>query len=174
MNKSITQATQNDKQISKSIKRFFTWFHIFSALKASNAHKKKGIPVTKIFQGYLFLLIFLTEVCTWIWLQVVSKSSIISTCSSYHISEILALTIFSTRLRAIRAIRSIFSIRVTLSRRIISWMQNKSFIRSIFRNGPSDLQIRKPAVLLSGNGLNRIVFHFTPALFTMYPFSSFV
>ena len=52
-------------------------------------------------------------------------------------------------------------------------MQNKSFIRSIFRNGPSDLQIRKPAVLLSGNGLNRIVFHFTPALFTMYPFSSF-
>ncbi len=28
-------------------------------------------------------------------------------------------------------------------------MQNKSFIRSIFRNGPSDLQFRKPAVLLS-------------------------
>ena len=43
-----------------------------------------------------------------------SKSSIISTCSSYHISEIIALTIFPTRLRAIR------SIRVTLSRRIIS------------------------------------------------------
>ena len=41
-------------------------------------------------------------------------------------------------------------------------MQNKSFIRSIFRNGPSDLQIRKPVVLLSGNGVNRIVFHFTP------------
>ena len=57
MNKSITQATQNDKQISKSIKRFFTRFHIFSALKASNAYKKKGIPVTEIFQ-YLFLLIF--------------------------------------------------------------------------------------------------------------------
>ena len=88
-----------------------------------------------------------------------SKSSIISTCSSYHISEILALTIFSTRLRAIR---SIFAIRVTLSRRIISWMQNKSFIRSTFRNRPSDLQIRKPAVLLSDNGVNRIVFHFTP------------
>ena len=34
MNKSITQATQNDKQISKSIKRFFTRFHISSALKA--------------------------------------------------------------------------------------------------------------------------------------------
>ena len=57
MNKSITQATQNDKHISKSIKRFFTRFHISSALKASNAYKKKGIPVTEIFQ-YLFLLIF--------------------------------------------------------------------------------------------------------------------
>ena len=41
-------------------------------------------------------------------------------------------------------------------------MQNKSFIRSIFRNGPSDLQIRKPAVLPFGNGVNRISFHFTP------------
>lgn len=57
MNKSITQVTQNDKQISKSIKRFFTRFHVSSALKASNAYKKKGIPVTEIFQ-YLFLLIF--------------------------------------------------------------------------------------------------------------------
>ena len=57
MNKSITQATQNDKQISKSIKRFFTRFYVSSALKASNAYKKKGIPVTEIFQ-YLFLLIF--------------------------------------------------------------------------------------------------------------------
>ena len=57
MNKSITQATQNDKQISKSIKKFFTRFHVSSALKASNAYKKKGIPVTEIFQ-YLFLLIF--------------------------------------------------------------------------------------------------------------------
>ena len=57
MNKSITQATQNDKQISNSIKRFFTRFHVSSALKASNAYKKKGIPVTEIFQ-YLFLLIF--------------------------------------------------------------------------------------------------------------------
>ena len=36
MNKSITQATQNDEQISKSIKRFFTRFHISSALKAAN------------------------------------------------------------------------------------------------------------------------------------------
>ena len=57
MNKSITQAAQNDKQISKFIKRFFTRFHISSALKASNAYKKKGTPVTEIFQ-YMFLLIF--------------------------------------------------------------------------------------------------------------------
>jgi hypothetical protein len=57
MNKSITQDNQNDKQISKSIKRFFTRFHISSALKEANAYKKKGTPVTEIFQ-YLFLLIF--------------------------------------------------------------------------------------------------------------------
>ena len=57
MNTSITQANQNDKQISKSIKRFFIRFHISSALKASNAYKKKGIPVVEVFQ-YLFLLIF--------------------------------------------------------------------------------------------------------------------
>ena len=36
-------------------------------------------------------------------------------------------------------------------------MQDKNFIKSIFRNGPSDLQIRKPAALLSGNGVNRII-----------------
>lgn len=57
MNKSITQATQNDKHISKSIKRFFTRFHISSALKTANAYKMKGTPVTEIFQ-YMFLLIF--------------------------------------------------------------------------------------------------------------------
>jgi hypothetical protein len=57
MNKSITQDNQNDNQISKSIKRFFTRFHISSALKASNAYKKKGTPAIAIFQ-YLFLLIF--------------------------------------------------------------------------------------------------------------------
>ena len=50
MNISITQANQNDKQISKSIKRFFTRFHISSALKAANAYKKKGIPVVEVFQ----------------------------------------------------------------------------------------------------------------------------
>ena len=38
MDNSITQANQNDKQISKSIKRFFMRFHISSALKAANAY----------------------------------------------------------------------------------------------------------------------------------------
>lgn len=57
MNKSIPQATLNDNQISKSIKRFFTRFHVSSALRASNAYKKRGIPVIEVFQ-YLFLLIF--------------------------------------------------------------------------------------------------------------------
>lgn len=57
MNNSITQANKNDKQISKSIKRFFTRFRISSALKEANAYKKKGIPVVEVFQ-YLFLLIF--------------------------------------------------------------------------------------------------------------------
>lgn len=57
MNKSIAQPNQNDKQISKSIKKFFTRFHISSVLKASNAYKKKGIPIIEVFQ-YLFLLIF--------------------------------------------------------------------------------------------------------------------
>ena len=52
-----TFLSRNDKQISKSIKRFFTRFHVSSALKASNAYKKKGLPVMEIFQ-YLFLLIF--------------------------------------------------------------------------------------------------------------------
>ena len=57
MNKSITQDNQNDKQISESVRRFFQRFHISTALKASNAYKKKGIPVIDVFQ-YLFLLIF--------------------------------------------------------------------------------------------------------------------
>lgn len=57
MNKSITQNIQNDNQISKSIKRFFSRFHVSSALKSSNAYKKKGTPAVEIFQ-YLFLLIF--------------------------------------------------------------------------------------------------------------------
>ena len=38
-------------------KDFFLRFHISSVLKASNAYKKKGIPVVEVFQ-YLFLLIF--------------------------------------------------------------------------------------------------------------------
>ena len=49
LTKSITQITQNDKQLSKSIKKFFIKFHISSALKASNAYKKKGLPVVEIF-----------------------------------------------------------------------------------------------------------------------------
>lgn len=57
MNKSITQHTQNEHQISITIRRFFTRFHVSSALKSSNAYKKKGFPVVEIFQ-YLFLLIF--------------------------------------------------------------------------------------------------------------------
>ncbi len=57
MNKSITQDNQNDKQISKTIKKFFTRFHVTSALKTAGAYHKKGTPVTQIFQ-YLFLLIF--------------------------------------------------------------------------------------------------------------------
>ena len=57
MLKSITQVNQNDKKIPKTVKRFFTRFHISSALKAANAYKQKGFPVIEIFQ-YLFLLIF--------------------------------------------------------------------------------------------------------------------
>ena len=57
MLKSITQVNQNDKQIPKTVKRFFTRFHISSALKAANAYKQEGFPVIEIFQ-YLFLLIF--------------------------------------------------------------------------------------------------------------------
>ena len=57
MNKSITQHTQNEHQIPITIRRFFTRFHVSSALKSSNAYKKKGFPVVEIFQ-YLFLLMF--------------------------------------------------------------------------------------------------------------------
>ena len=38
MNNSITQADQNDSQISKTIKRIFTRFHVTSALKASGVY----------------------------------------------------------------------------------------------------------------------------------------
>ncbi len=57
MNNSITQDSQNDNQISKTIKKFFSRFHVTSALKTAGAYHKKGTPVTQIFQ-YLFLLIF--------------------------------------------------------------------------------------------------------------------
>lgn len=57
MDKSITQDAQNENQISKTIQRFLSRFHVSSALKSANAYKKKGIPVVEIFQ-YLFVLIF--------------------------------------------------------------------------------------------------------------------
>lgn len=41
-------------------------------------------------------------------------------------------------------------------------MQDKNFIRFIFRNGPSDLLIRKPAALLYASGVSKIIFLFTP------------
>ncbi len=50
MNKSIIQDKQNNNQISKSIRRFFTCFHLSSALKAANAYKKKGTLAVEIFQ----------------------------------------------------------------------------------------------------------------------------
>jgi hypothetical protein len=55
--KSITQDIQTDKKVSSSIKSFFKKYRISTALKASNAYKSRGIPVTEIFQ-YLFSLIF--------------------------------------------------------------------------------------------------------------------
>ena len=61
MNNSITQANQNDKQIPKSVKRFFTRFHISSALKAANAYKKKGITSVEVFQ-YLYQLVFSNKI----------------------------------------------------------------------------------------------------------------
>lgn len=57
MNNSITQDSQNDNQISKTIRRFFVRFHISSALKSANAYKTKGFSVVEVFQ-YLFLLVF--------------------------------------------------------------------------------------------------------------------
>ena len=57
MNKSITQDNQNDNQISKTIRKFFTRFRVASALKSAGAYHKKGTPVIQIYQ-YLFLLIF--------------------------------------------------------------------------------------------------------------------
>ena len=57
MNKSITQDIQNEKQVSESIKRFFHRFHVSSALKQSNAYKKKGIGSVLIFVSMTFILI---------------------------------------------------------------------------------------------------------------------
>ena len=57
MDKSITQNNQNNNQISKSIRRFFTCFHLSSSLKAANAYKKRESPASKFFQ-YFFADIF--------------------------------------------------------------------------------------------------------------------
>lgn len=49
MNKSITQVTQNDKQISKSIKGFFTRFHVswirFSTILSSRIVSDAIVPL---------------------------------------------------------------------------------------------------------------------------------
>lgn len=55
--KSIPQDYENDKKVSSSIINFFKTYKISSILKASNAYKKKGVPVITLFQ-YLFSLIF--------------------------------------------------------------------------------------------------------------------
>lgn len=57
MIQNITQDIQNDKALSEKILSFFKRFHVTSVLKAANAYKKKGFPVTSVFQ-YLFLLVF--------------------------------------------------------------------------------------------------------------------
>ena len=44
----------------------------------------------------------------------------------------------------------------------IPTMQNKNFIRFIFRNEPSDLLIRKPVALPYDSGVNKIIFLSTP------------
>ena len=58
MTKSITQITQNDKQLSKSIKKFFIKFHISSALKASNAYKKERFTCGRNFLISVFVDFF--------------------------------------------------------------------------------------------------------------------
>lgn len=55
--KIITQNHSSDKKIFSSITIFFTTYKISAIFKASNAYKKKGVPVVLLFQ-YLFSLIF--------------------------------------------------------------------------------------------------------------------
>lgn len=57
MGKSITQDDLNTKGAFDAAATFFKRFHIGSALKAANAYKSKGTPVTEIFQ-YLFAMAF--------------------------------------------------------------------------------------------------------------------
>lgn len=49
MNISITQANQNDKQISKSIKRFFTRFHISRLCHFIKSKSSKNIVFINVF-----------------------------------------------------------------------------------------------------------------------------
>ena len=55
--KIITQINQNDKKVFSSVSNFLKRYKISSALKVSNAYKKKGVPIISIFH-YLFSLIF--------------------------------------------------------------------------------------------------------------------
>lgn len=57
MGKNITQDDLNTKGAFDAAATFFKRFHIGSALKAANAYKSKGTPVTEIFQ-YLFAMAF--------------------------------------------------------------------------------------------------------------------
>jgi hypothetical protein len=55
--KIIPQIYQNDKKIFSTVSTFFKKYRIASVLKAANAYKTKGVPVSSIF-FYLFSLIF--------------------------------------------------------------------------------------------------------------------
>jgi hypothetical protein len=54
---SITQAIENENNLTKRISVFFKKYSIGDILRASNAYKEKGISVVRIFQ-YLFMLVF--------------------------------------------------------------------------------------------------------------------
>ena len=47
--KIITQINQNDKKVFSSVSNFLKRYKISSALKVSNAYKKKGVPIISIF-----------------------------------------------------------------------------------------------------------------------------
>lgn len=102
MNKSITQDNQNDKQISATIKRFFSRFHVSSALKSANAYKSKGFAVAEIFQ-YLFILIFANRsmymnLLTSKNLPVFAKDTVYRFMKMSHINWIRFTTVLSSRI----------------------------------------------------------------------------